>query len=427
MTQNSLDPEGGLSHASSTTVTVRVPRGSDRKLVDVIATVSESELFLPFDDVLVDFCAEFSRVLARRARGFSELQALAFWMRRAELMRMRKDFHELETERTVLMPRGLVVHIPPANVDTIFIYSWLLSLLCGNRNIVRLSNRATEQTDLMIDVINELAGDARFSGVVDSTAMIMYGHDDAITGELSESADLRVIWGGDGTVRNIRRSPLRPHATDLTFPDRVSFAALEVKAVEALSPDELGELVARFYNDAYWFDQMGCSSPRMIVWVGEPDSARRASEQFFQALYDVTLSKDLRVETSAALSKITYGFSAPITHDVGQVRSFGNQVLVIDNNDLEQMPGGFVGSGTFHSTVVRSLPDIIPMITRRYQTLSHYGFTTETLRDFARKLAGRGIDRFVPIGQALTFNRFWDGNDLYQALTRNVYIDNSQP
>lgn len=426
MTNSNFNQHSGEHLDSSSIVQVRVPRGPDRELANVIAAVVGSEMLLPFDDLLIDYCAEFSRTLARSARGFSELQALAFWMRRAELVRMREDFHELATERTVLLPRGLVVHIPPANVDTIFIYSWLLSLLCGNHNIVRLSSRATEQTDLMINVINELGEDARFSRVTGSTAMIMYGHDDITTAELSERADLRVIWGGDGTVRNIRRSPLSPHATDLTFPDRVSLAAFDASSVEGLGDIELFDMAARFYNDAYWFDQMGCSSPRMTVWVGDGVVAQRASQRFFQALYDVTVSKGLRVETSAALSKITYGFSAPITHDVGRVRNFGNQVLVIDNNDLEQMPEEFVGSGTFHSTVVQSLPDIAPMITRRYQTLSHFGFSSTTLRDFVQVLAGRGVDRLVPIGQALTFNRFWDGNDLFQALTRYVYIDNSQ-
>ncbi|MFC6804089.1 acyl-CoA reductase [Deinococcus caeni] len=39
------------------------------------------------------------------------------------------------------MPRGLVFHVPPANVDTIFIYSWLMSVLAGNRNVIRLSSR----------------------------------------------------------------------------------------------------------------------------------------------------------------------------------------------------------------------------------------------------------------------------------------------
>ena len=38
------------------------------------------------------------------------------------------------------------------------------------------------------------------------------------------------------------------------------------------------------------------------------------------------------------------------------------------------------------------------------------------------KLAGgRGIDRLVPVGQALSFHRFWDGYDLIRELVRHVF------
>jgi hypothetical protein len=35
---------------------------------------------------------------------------------------------------------------------------------------------------------------------------------------------------------------------------------------------------------------------------------------------------------------------------------------------------------------------------------------------------GRGVDRIVPLGQALTFDYRWDGYNLLQELTRHVYI-----
>ncbi|RAV23587.1 acyl-CoA reductase, partial [Staphylococcus warneri] len=28
-------------------------------------------------------------------------------------------------------------------------------------------------------------------------------------------------------------------------------------------------LLEKFYNDVFWFDQMACSSPRLVVWIGE--------------------------------------------------------------------------------------------------------------------------------------------------------------
>jgi hypothetical protein len=38
-----------------------------------------------------------------------------------------------------------------------------------------------------------------------------------------------------------------------------------------------------------------------------------------------------------------------------------------------------------------------------------------------RAANGRGVDRIVPFGEALTFGRFWDGYDLLAELTRRVH------
>jgi hypothetical protein len=50
--------------------------------------------------------------------------------------------------------------------------------------------------------------------------------------------------------------------------------------------------------------------------------------------------------------------------------------------------------------------------------LSHFGFTEAELTDLVRALAGRGIDRVVPVGQVLAFAPIWDGYDLLREFTR---------
>ena len=62
------------------------------------------------------------------------------------------------------------------------------------------------------------------------------------------------------------------------------------------------------------------------------------------------------------------------------------------------------------------------MIERKDQTLSQYGFTMSDLDDFVTVLAGRGIDRIVPFGQALTFAGTWDGFNLLHEFTRIITI-----
>jgi len=55
--------------------------------------------------------------------------------------------------------------------------------------------------------------------------------------------------------------------------------------------------------------------------------------------------------------------------------------------------------------------------------VTHFGVEAADLRAFARRLNGRGVDRLVPVGRALSFHRYWDGHDLLQGLCRRVHLE----
>ncbi len=139
-----------------------------------------------------------------------------------------------------------------------------------------------------------------------STTILRFGHEKEISAALSQLADVRVIWGGDQSVRTIRSFELPPHATELCFPDRFSYAALDSASFVALSETERLAVAESFYNDAYWFDQMGCSSPRVIFWRGSGDSSVEAQSLFLPALQQVIASKEYVVETGVAINKMLF-------------------------------------------------------------------------------------------------------------------------
>jgi hypothetical protein len=82
----------------------------------------------------------------------------------------------------------------------------------------------------------------------------------------------------------------------------------------------------------------------------------------------------------------------------------------------------WLGAGTFPVATVDCLASLVPLLGRRDQTLSHLGFPPGELGDFARALAGRGLDRIVPFGRALTFGAIWDGYDLLHEFTRRTTV-----
>ena len=410
-----------MTETTTSTLVVDLAEAPER--ADEIAQgIAAAPVTEPFSDEILALCADFSRRLGKAGKGIPEIAALAFWMRKSELVRLREQFSNLHTPETLLVPRGTVLHIPPANVDTIFIYSWLLSLLVGNKNVIRLSTRRTPTVDLILDVMAEVLADDAHANLRDQTSFVRYGHQDAVTARLSAACDVRVIWGVDTTVRTIRATPLPPHATELTFPDRFSMAAIRTEAYLELAPEGRDDVAESFFNDAFWFDQMGCSSPRVVHWVGAAQTSRQAAADFYARLRSVIVRRDYSVDTAVGIRKMTFGYQAVLDHPVSRIGTYGNELKVVELESIDPVHGDFPGAGTFFDATLDTLTDLAPSITRRDQTLSHFGFGGDELRALAVAVNGRGIDRMVPFGQALTFNRYWDGHDLLQSFSRRVFI-----
>jgi hypothetical protein len=390
-------------------------------------TAPEAEPLQPFDPVLVDFCDAVAARMRKHpsSREYPELLALAFWMRRAAVSRLAAQFEELGGPGFILAPRGLVFHIPPASVDTMFVYSLVMSLLVGNRNVIRLSQRRTPQVEFLLEALNAVLGEERFATVRRGTAIVSYGHELEPSTELSLAADVRVIWGGDATVDAIRALPLKPSAKELTFADRFSFAVVDAAAYLGAGEEERVELAQGLFNDSYWFDQMGCSSPRLLVWRGGADDAAAAADDLWPRLDAVVADRGYRLEPGAASAKLAFSYGSIIDRPVTAIRQPSNALTVQELSTLEGFDRTHPGAGFFFQARVDRLEDLVGFVARKDQTMSAFGFTAEDLRRFGRQVNGRGVDRIVPFGQALVFSRFWDGYDLLQELTRR--IDVQQP
>lgn len=378
------------------------------------------------DERIRDFLGDFSRRLLRPdlARRFPELASLGFFLRRGEIARALDRLRDESAGGIAIRraPRGLVLHFPPANVDTIFVYSWALSALAGNRNVIRISQRSAGAAQAVIDALNDALADAH-PAVAQTQRMISYQRDDATTAALSAACDLRVIWGGDRSVTEIRRHPIAPLARDLPFPDRSSFAAVSVPGWAAATPEARRAAVDGFANDVFWFDQAACSSPRNLFWVGGDDRAVESARTELMALLDeVIVQRGWQVDAAMAVEKhvATYGLAA--TGAATRVTFAGNAVASVDLAGPSSVQRGWLGAGTLCHLRVATLSEIVPTVARKDQTLSQFGFTAAELAGFVTELAGRGVDRIVPFGSALTFASIWDGFDLLTEFTRMTTI-----
>lgn len=355
----------------------------------------------PFEETLTQFCEALSKALFAEGELHPELTALAFWLRKSQIESLRDRFRSLERAGERIVPRGVAFHIAPANVETLFVYSWILSLLVGNANVVRLPSRQSPATSLLLVIVQNLLH--RFDKIAQSTQLLSYGHEEEVTAAISKEADVRLIWGGDATVATIRKIPLKIAGKDLVFPDRYAFAAFR-------SPPE-PEL---FFRDLFWYDQRTCASPRTLFWLGA-----KYPEEFYKSVAEVAKKRGYELPLSARLNKMTEIYRAALELPVTGVVHFGPLSVV----SLEQfVPAcrNFGGDGLLFHVAVPSVDPIAEMVIQKDQTLVHHGLSEQELEQLA--LSGKGLDRIVPVGSALQFSEVWDGYDLLVELTKRVVV-----
>ncbi len=199
----------------------------------------------------------------------------------------------------------------------------------------------------------------RFAAFADELTIVSYGHETEPTALISQEADVRLLWGGDESIERLRAVPAGPGTHDLTFGDRFSFAVLRPEAV--LQPDQplLHTLAEELYNDAYWFDQLACSSPRLLVWVGSREDVDVARRVLFDELTEVIAAKGYALAAGASISKLNYLYGALIDRPVESVYRSGNELAVLRLSDLAGFDRTHPGAGLFFEARVDSLTDLV--------------------------------------------------------------------
>lgn len=98
--------------------------------------IFEQPAFNAFLPQIMSELASLGEYFLSQGKGDSHLTALGFWLRRANLTAIASEY-ENDERRT---GRGLAFHIAPGNVDTLFFYSIIVSVLAGNPTLLRLSS-----------------------------------------------------------------------------------------------------------------------------------------------------------------------------------------------------------------------------------------------------------------------------------------------
>ena len=156
-----------------------------------------------FDKRIIKFLSILSKTILsnKLANEHTDLISFAFWIREKNINKIRASYINEE----IRLGHGLAFHIAPSNVALNFAYSFVLGLLAGNSNIVRVSKTKFEQNKIFFSIMNKLLKEKRFNFIKKNNSFIKYDQNDEITNFLSKKADCRIVWGSDKTIQNLKK------------------------------------------------------------------------------------------------------------------------------------------------------------------------------------------------------------------------------
>jgi hypothetical protein len=381
--------------------------------------IVETRPFAPYHELPCEFLNDLSIELrsSKELSIFADVMSFAFWCRKANISKLKRDFDNKETR----LGLGVVFHITPSNVPVNFAFSFAFGLLSGNANVVRVPSKSYPQIDIICAAIDKLFILEKYKKIESMNAFIRYEQNEKITSTYSANCNARIIWGGDISIKNIRKFAVSERCVDIAFSDRYSLSVIDVSSIIKLDEVELMRLAERFYNDAYFMDQNACSSPHLIVWQG--DENVDAKGRFWEAVYH-TATEKYQLAPVNAIDKYTLLCQNAIElNNIKCFKKHGNLVYRIELNKVfdntDSMRGKF---GYFYEYNIKDFDSIAHIINTKYQTMTYFGVDKSELLDFVVRNRLNGIDRIVPIGNALDMDVIWDGYDIIRSLSRIIEI-----
>ena len=367
---------------------------------------------IPFSDKAVTFLNAVSAKLLKTGKAYSDVVTFAFWCRKAALLteKAKYDTNELR------LGRGIAFHSTPSNVPVNCAFSFAAGLLAGNPNIVRLPAKPYAQVDLICAAVKEALDEQ--PEMKPYVVFVKFPPVQEIADYFSSLCATRIVWGGDMTIAEMRKSPLPPRAKEITFADRHSILVLNAEAV--LKTENIDRLAQDFYNDTFFSDQNACTSPRIIVWTGKDKQA--AKDKFWTAVHKLVADK-YTLAPVQAVGKLAALYRAAADREVRLEPCADNFIYRVKVEKLDdKLPDLKYNSGFFFEYDAENLTEIVPVCTNKCQTMTYYGLDKDDIADFIRSAAPQGVDRAVPMGKSMDFTLVWDGHDLVRELSRIVKV-----
>ena len=371
-----------------------------------------------FDTTILSFIQTLSASLLKdpQSKALPELVALGFWLRRANIKNMMaiNSVGINKSSRGINKALGTVLHFTPANVDTMFVYSWVCSLLMGNNNVVRVASAKSQTKNVLLELLDRVMSQAEHTDIAKRNAFISYAKESDCSASLCLQADARVIWGGDDSVNAIRALPCKPRCRDISFAGRYSAALINGDALH--TEQQITRLATLLWKDTEPYAQQACSSPRVVFWLGDAG----LQQQVFEQIDTLAQSQEL-----VANQLNNHLVTSQLLQSDGTTAKplVQNRICALPVSCLnEKMLAWHSGSGLFLVYQLDSVEQLTVLVDEKLQTLSYWEVEQDSLLKLVQNPSIQGLDRVVPVGQALDFSPEWDGYNLMNELSRHIVV-----
>ena len=174
-------------------------------------------------------------------------------------------------------------------------------------------------------------------------------------------------------------------------------------------------------------------TPTSSSWINQVERffALLSEQQIKRGVHRSTAELEAAIEKKGynsdagmRLERFTFGCRAALDGPVSQLDRHHGNFETLTLRELTPFCREHCGGGLLYQFHTPVLEPLAAFIDRRDQTMSYFGFEGDSLRDLAQMVSTCGIDRIVPIGRALDFDRYWDGYDLFLEFSRHVTVAN---
>lgn len=411
---------------------------SDIEEIARLTKENSEELFQMPIEAIVELFDKLSKSFITNPdlREIDGANYLSLWLKRKNLTdiislnlsnsKYLNEFTELKDNQFMkAQPRGLVCHWIAGNVPTLGIFSLVQSILCKNANLVKVPRPAVETMLIVLKELDKVEAECdgkiyKGSVIVNATSVIYISrYDTEANRQLSLCADAKVFWGGKQAIEAIKALPTQEHCEDMIFGPKYSFGIFDREFLEAA---EVEKNLRNAMTDIIIFDQSACSSPQVLFFEKNKKLQLKKIAEMLAKEFEEASKKfpkgDMEAYTTARIINARGEYLLDENKDV--VSSKGADWTILVNNEISlEEP---IQSRTIFVKEIDDLSQIVPLITRKIQTVGIAIKDVERTKDFCDKITQRGAARCIRFGSMNHYESPWDGMLVLSRLCRFVTI-----